>query len=58
MNTFSRFMGARWKSHTGTPRAISCCRIITCCASEEVRRKTGGKLIYVEGGKLRECTST
>ena len=32
--------------------------LITCCASEEVRRKTGGKLIYVEGGKLRECTST
>ena len=32
--------------------------LITCCASEEVRRKTGGKLIYVEGGSLRECTST
>ena len=31
--------------------------LITCCASEEVRRKTGGKLIYVEGGRLRECTS-
>ena len=32
--------------------------LITCCASEEVRRKTGGRLIYVEGGALRECTST
>ena len=31
--------------------------LITCCASEEVRRKTGGKLIYVEGGTL-SCTST
>ncbi len=31
--------------------------LITCCASEEVRRKTGGRLIYVEGGALRECTS-
>ena len=31
--------------------------LITCCASEEVRQKTGGKLIYVEGGTL-SCTST
>ena len=26
---------------------------ITCCASEEVRRKTGGRVIYVENGTLR-----
>ena len=28
--------------------------LITCCASEEVRRKTGGRVIYVEDGILRE----